>query len=116
MAAQDVAVSFAALFLQMNVECRPAFEPWKRRHEGPPGVANYTFHIAFVVALAGPAITVLEEVMRLKPAERSRPLPRAVRQDAGHQAFVVVVEDGSRHAPEEGEGPVVTVQPGLRRR
>ncbi len=43
-------------------------------------------------------------------------MPRAVRQDARHQAFVVVVEDGSRHTPKEGEGPVVTVQPGLRRR
>ena len=68
------------------------------------------------VTLARTAVAVLEEVMGLKPAERPRSLPRAVRQDAGHQAFVVVVEDGPRDAPEEGEGRVMPVQPGLRRR
>ena len=54
--------------------------------------------------------------MGLKPAERSRSLPRAVRQDARHQALVIVVENRLGNAAEEGEGPVVAVQPGLRRR
>ena len=54
--------------------------------------------------------------MGLKPAERWRPSPCAIRKDARHQALVVVVEDRLRNPAEEGEGPVVAVQPSLRRR
>ena len=106
----------AATRLQGCIEGVPALVTGKRRHEVPPGVADHPFHIAFVVALAGTAITVLEEVMRLKPAERHRSFPRAVRQDARHQALVVVVEDRLGNPAEESEGPVMTVQPSFRRR
>ena len=72
--------------------------------------------MAFVVALAGTAVTVLEEVMGLQSAERSRSLSRAIRQDARHQALVVVVENRSGNTAEKDKGSVVPVQPGLRRR
>ena len=54
--------------------------------------------------------------MGLKPAERTGPLPCAVRKDARHQAFIIVIQDRLRHAAEESEGPVVAIQPGFRRR
>ena len=46
------------------------------------GITNDTLHITFVIAFAGTAITILKKVMRLKPAERPRPLPGAVRKDS----------------------------------
>ena len=115
-AAQDFILPFAALLLQMDIEGVPAREPGTRRHEVPPGKANHPLHITLVVALAGTAITILEQVMRLQPAEGPRSLPRAIRQDARHQALVIVVENRLGNAAKEGEGSVVSVQPGLRRR
>ena len=116
MAAWNIALPVAATRLQGRIEGVPALVTGKRRHEVPPGVADHPFHIAFVIALAGTAITIFEEVMRLKPAERRRSFPHTVRQDARHQALVVVVENRLRNPAEECEGPVVTVQPGFHRR
>ncbi len=115
-AARNIALPVAATRLQGCIEGIPALVTGKRRHEVPPGIADHPFHIAFVIALAGTAITIFEEVMRLKPTERRCSLPHAVRQDARYQALVVVVEDRLGNAPKEGEGPVMTVQPGFRRR
>ncbi len=52
--------------------------------------------------------------MGQKPAEQRRPLARAVSQDLGHQAAVVVVDDRLRHGPEEGKRMDVPIYPGLR--
>ena len=71
---------------------------------------------AFIVALAGAAVAVLEQAMGLQPAERPGPLPRAVRQDARHQTLVVVVENRLGNPAAEGKGRIVPVQPSLRRR
>ena len=115
-AAQDVALPFVALLLQVSIEGLPARKPGKRRHEVPPGKADYPLNIAFIVTLAGTAISVLEQVMGLQPAERPRSLPRAVRQNARHKALVVVVEGRLGNTAEKDKGSVVPVQPGLRRR
>ena len=80
-AAQDIALPLLALLFQVSDEGVPVHKPRTRRHEVPSGKANHPLHIAFVVALAGTTIAILEEVMGLKPAEGPRPLPRAVRQD-----------------------------------
>ena len=116
MAAQDVAFPSPTLMFQVSVEGVPARKPGDGNHEVPAGVTDQPLHLALIIALAGAAISILEQIMGLKPAERSRSLPRAVRQDARHQALVIVVENRLGNAAEEGEGPVVAVQPGLRRR
>ena len=54
--------------------------------------------------------------MRQEAAEQSGPFAGAIRQDARHQAFVIVIEHRERHTPEEGEGMNMSVDPGLRRR
>ena len=112
--AHDLALPVAALFLQLGIEGVPARKPGTRHHKVPPGVANHPFYIAFIVALAGAAVAVLEQVMGLQPAERPGPLPRAVRQDARHQALVVVVENRLGNPAAEGKGRIVPVQPSLR--
>ena len=66
-AAHDVALPFAALLLHVSVEGVPARKPGTRRHEVPPGKANHPLHITLVVALAGTAITILEQVMCPSP-------------------------------------------------
>ena len=115
-AAHDLALPVAALFLQLGIEGVPDRKPGTRHHKVPPGVANHPFYIAFIVALAGAAVAVLEQAMGLQPAERPGPLPRAVRQDARHQALAVVVENRLGNPAEEGKGRIVPVQPSLRRR
>ena len=72
--------------------------------------------LALVVALARPSVAILDHVVRQQPAEERRPLARPVRQDARHQAAVVVVEHRQRHAAEEREGMDVAVGPRLGRR
>ena len=66
-AAPDLALPVAALFLQLGIEGVPARKPGTRHHKVPPGVANHPFYIAFIVALAGAAVAVLEQVMGLQP-------------------------------------------------
>jgi hypothetical protein len=51
--------------------------------------------------------------MRPQLGEAARALARAVAADARHRQPGVVVEDGPRHAAEEGEGGVVAVAEGL---
>ena len=114
-AAQDIALPVAALFLQVAIEGVPAREPGTRRHEVPPGKANHPLHITLVVALAGTPISVFEQVMRLQTAEGPRSLPRAIRQNARYQTLVIVVENRLGNAAKQGEASVVPVQPRFRR-
>ncbi len=51
--------------------------------------------------------------MGQEPAEQCCPLARAVRQDPGHKAAVIVINDRLRHGPEEGERMDVAINPGL---
>jgi hypothetical protein len=77
---------------------------------------HQAFHLTLVIALAGAAITILEEVMGLQSTERSGPLSCAIWQNVCHQAPVIVIQDRLGDAAEDGEGPIVPVQPGFRRR
>ena len=112
-AAQDLRLALAALRLEPAVEVLPGGEARQRHHEGAPRPADQPFDGALVVALAGPAVAVADQVVRQEPAEEPGPLAGPVGQDARHQAAVVVVEHRERHPPEEGEGVDVAVHPGL---
>ena len=110
---QDLRLALAALRLEPGVEVLPGGEARQRNHERPPPPADQPLDGTLVVALAGPAVAVTDQVVRQEPAEERGPLARAVAQDARHQAAVVVVEHRLRHAAEEREGMDVTVHPGL---
>ncbi len=129
MTTQDILPSFMAAFCQIRVEDLPALKARHGNHEVAPRMANHALDLApspsgsnrwrlrrLTIPLARTAKAVLEQIMGLEPAERLRPLSRAVRQNARHQAFVVIVEDRLRHTAEEGKTRVMAVQPGLRRR
>ena len=86
-----------------------------RHHEPAPCRLHQGLHLALVVALAGPAEAVAEQVVRLQMRERLRAPTRAVAQDPCHRKRRVVVEDRARNPAEEGEGADMAVQEGLRR-
>ena len=86
-----------------------------RHHEPAPCRLHQGLDLALVVALAGPAEAVAEQVVRLQMRERLRAPTRAVAQDPRHRKRRVVIEDRSRHTAEEGEGADMAVQEGLRR-
>src|SRR5690554_4531503 len=77
------------------------------------GIAHKTFDAALVIALAGAAITVPDQVVGQKPAEQRCPLARAIRKNFCHQAAVVVVDDRLRHGPQEGKCVNMAVHPCL---
>ncbi|MBB4120359.1 hypothetical protein GGR30_000254 [Martelella radicis] len=87
--AQPVTLALAALFFQKGLD------------------------IPRVVALAGAAIAIPDQVVGQEPAEQRRPLARAIRQDLRHKAAVVVIDDRLRHGPEKGERMDVAIDPGL---
>jgi len=113
LAAQPVALAFAALLLQKGVERIPCRKLRDRHHEVAPGVAHKALDIPFVIALSGTAISIADQVVGQEAAEQRRPLAGAVGQDLGNKAAIVVIDDRLRHAPEEGECMDVTVHPGL---
>ena len=86
-----------------------------RHHEPAPCRLHQGLHLALVVALAGPAEAVAEQVVRLQMRERLRAPTRAVAQDPCHRQGRVVVEDRARNPAEEGEGADMAVEEGLRR-
>ena len=102
-----------AALLEMGVQLGEAGDRRDRHQEVAPGVADQALDLALVVALAGPAEAVEEQVVRLQLGEGARPLAPAVAEDAGHRQLGVVVEDRPRHAAQEGEGRVVAVEEGL---
>ena len=114
--AQDLHLPLAALLLQPGVEVVPGRKPRQRHHEVPSRPADDPLDAALVIALAGSAVAILDDVVRQQPAEERRPLACPVRQDARHQAAVVVVEHRQRHAAEEREGMDMAVGPRLGRR
>src|SRR5439155_9746676 len=107
--------STAAACHQMGVQRREAVEHRDWYEEVPPRIADQPFDLALVVAFAGSAEPILEQVVRLQLAEHPRPLPLAVTEDAGHRDLGVVVENRLRHAAEECKRPNVTVAERFRR-
>ena len=62
-AAQNIALPLAALFLQVDIEGLPTGNPGDRHHEVPSCITDQPFHLALVITLAGTSITILEQVM-----------------------------------------------------
>lgn len=62
-AAQDGALTLAALFRQPQVERLLGGELGHRHHEVAPRIAHQAFDIPFVVALAWPAIAIPDQVV-----------------------------------------------------
>ena len=86
-----------------------------RHHEPAPCRLHHGFDLALVVALAGPAEAVAEQVVRLQMRKRLRAPTRAVAQDPRHRKGGVVVQDRSGDTAEEGEGADMAVEEGLGR-
>ena len=98
----------------MRVQIVEGREPWHRHQEVPAAIADQAFHFAFIVALAGAAEPVLEQVMGSSFAEYTRPLVLAVAKDTSHRDPGVVIKDRARHAAEEGKSRDMTVAEGFR--
>src|SRR4051794_3348435 len=113
MATQPITQAIEAAPLEVGVEVGEAGEGRDRDQEVAPGVADQALDLALVVAFAGPAEAVEEQIVRLQLGEGPGPLPLAIAQDARHRQPGVVVEDRARHATEEGERRVVPVEESL---
>ena len=116
MATQDVRLTRAALRLQPDVEVIPGRKLRQRHHEVAPSQANQPLNAPLVIALARSAVAVLDHVVRQKPAEQPRSTARAIRLDARHKAFVIVIQTRQWHPTEKCKGVNVAIDPGLRRR
>src|SRR5712671_5496564 len=113
MAPQDVRVTLAALLLEPSVEVVPGRKTRQWHHEVAPSPADQTLDAALVVAFTRTAVAVLDQAMRQEPAEEAGAFACAIRQDARHQASVVVIEHRQRHPAEEGKSVNVAVDPSL---
>ena len=100
---------------QPLVQDRQVMHLRDRHHEPAPCRLHQGLDLALVVALAGPAEAVAEQVVRLQVGEGLRAPTRAVAQDPCHRKRRVVIEDRSRQTAEEGEGADMAVEEGLRR-
>src|SRR5450755_2121265 len=114
MATQTVSHSTAAAFKQIGVQRLEALEHRDWYEEVPSRIADQPFDFALVVAFAGSAEPILEQVVRLQLSEHARPSPLAVTEDAGHRNLGVVIQDRLRYATEEGKCPNVAVAEGFR--
>ena len=115
MTAQPIAEPVTAVVDQLRVQRLEARRPRHRHQVVPPDPADQSLDLALVVALAGAAEPILEQVVRLQLAEHPRPLPRPVAQNPGYGNPGVVVEDRVRHAAEEVERRGVARAERLRR-
>jgi hypothetical protein len=113
MAADPVIEPLEAALLEMRVELGEAGDARDRHQEVTARVADQALDLAFVVALAGPAEAVEEQVVRLQLGEGAGPLTLAITEDAGHRQLGVVVEDRLGHAAQKGERRVVAVEESL---
>ena len=104
----------------MGVQGLEALEAGDGDQEIPAHEADEPLDLTFVVALAGPAKAIGEEVMRLKLAEDPGALTGPIAQDARHRQLGVVAnffnrEDRARHPTEEGKGRHMAIAKGLTR-
>ena len=82
-------------------------------HEVATSIANQPFNLAFIVALAGAAIPVINYIVRQHRAEALGAVAGAIRHDPGDQALVIIVKDRPWNPAEEGKRMNMSVQPGL---
>ena len=81
-------------------------------------VAHQALHLTLVIALAGAAEPVVEQVVGLQLGEGTGALATAVPQNPGHGQLGVVVQNALGHPAQEGESGDMAVQErlgGLRR-
>ena len=81
---RSLSLALAALLFQPDVERLPCWKLRDRHHEVTPGIADETFDIPFIVAFAGTAIAIPDQVVGQEATEQRCPLACAVRQDLGH--------------------------------
>ena len=93
MAADTVIEPLEAALLEMRIELGEAGEGRDRHQEVAARIADQALDLAFVVALAGAAEAVEEQVVRLQLGKGTRPLALAITKDAAHRQLGVVVED-----------------------
>ena len=110
MPASPVGLPQAAALHQHGVERIVAGSHWHRGHEVGAGELHQPLDLALVVALAGAAKPILEQIVADQTGKCPGPLAPAVAADPGHRQLEVVVEDRPRHAAKEGEGRCVAVE------
>ena len=115
MTAQPIAEPATAVVEQLRVQRREARRSRHRHQVVPADPADQPLDLALVVALAGTAEPVGEQVVRLQLAEHPRPLPRPVAQNPRYGNLGVVVQDRVRHLAEEAERRGVARTERLRR-
>ena len=114
-APQALPLPVAASRLQHPIERGEALHLRNRDEEVAATVTHKPLYLPLVVPTSRAAEAILEQIMRAQLAEDPRALTSAVAQDPGDRNLGVVVEDGPRHALEEGEGAHMAVAEGLRR-
>ena len=113
MSADPVIEPLEATLLEMGIELGEAGAGRDRHQKVTTRIADQALDFAFVVALAGPAEPVEEQVVRLQLGKGARPLAFAITKDAAHRQLGIVVEHGLGHAAQEGERRAVAVKEGL---
>ena len=76
---------------QIGIQRLEVSEHRDRHKEVPTRIADKPFDFALVVALAGAAKPVLEQVVRLQFAEHPRPLALAIAENTGNCDLRVVI-------------------------
>ena len=93
MAPDTIIEPLEAALLEMHIELGEAGKGRDRHQEVASHIADQALDLAFVVALAGPAEAVKEQIVRLQLGKGARPLARAITEDAAHRQLGVVVEN-----------------------
>lgn len=75
------------------------------------GLPDETLDIPLVVAFAGTAIAIPDQVVGQEPTEQRCALAPAVGQNLCHQTTVVVIDDRPWHRPEERKCVDVAIDP-----
>ena len=97
----------------MGVQRIKALEGRDRHQEVAPHIADLPLDLPLVVALAGTAEPVIEQVVGLEFREGPGAFTASIPQYPGHRQLGVVVQDALGHSAQEGECRHVAVQEGL---
>ena len=111
---QDRRLPLTALLFQPGVEALDVRKLRQRHHHVAPRPANQTFHVAFVIPLAGATIAIIKQVVRQHLCEHLRPTATAICLYLRNQTAIVVVNHRQRYRAKEAKGVNMPVHPGLR--
>ena len=90
MAAQDVVLSFAALFFEIIIECSPIWKAWHWNHKVTAAISNEPFDFSFIVPLARAAVSISDNILGQHHTEPLGSLTFAIRHDFSDQKPVAV--------------------------